>query len=60
MAYNVRGLLLRWHSKYLLPERQTSSEPVAEDNNKNRTKDFQPEPPMNREPKADVYSFSQR
>jgi len=45
---------------YFQPERQPSSEPVAEDNYKRRTMNFQPEQKMISEPKADAYSVSQR
>jgi hypothetical protein len=34
IAYNVQGLLLRWHSMNFSPERQPNSEPKAEDKNK--------------------------
>jgi hypothetical protein len=34
IAGNVQGLLLRWYSMFLSPERQPSSEPKAEDNYK--------------------------
>jgi len=60
MTHNEQGLLLRWHPMFLSPERQPSSEPVAEDKYKSRTMNFQPGLPTNSELIADVYSFSQR
>jgi hypothetical protein len=51
MAAYVRGLLLRWRLMNFSPERQTCSEPKAEDNYKSSTMNFQPGLPMNSEQK---------
>jgi len=42
VAGNGQGLLLRWHSKFLSPERQPDSEPIAEDKYKSRTMNVAP------------------
>ena len=42
VTHNVQGLMLRWHSMNISPERQPISEPEAEDNYKSSTMNFQP------------------
>jgi len=51
IAGNVGGLLLRWHSMFLSPERQPNSEPKAEDKTKAEQRIFSPELQMNSEQK---------